>query len=39
MANEYSFTVNNKMLVDTWDERITELTGEVCNCCRRKKIL
>lgn len=37
MANDYSFTVNNKMLVDTWDERITELTGEVATATKGKK--
>jgi hypothetical protein len=36
MANDYSFTVNTKMLVDTWDERTAELTGEIASVTRGK---
>jgi two-component system nitrogen regulation sensor histidine kinase GlnL len=37
MANVYNFTVNNKMFVDAWDERITELTGEAASVAAGKK--
>jgi two-component system nitrogen regulation sensor histidine kinase GlnL len=37
MANVYNFTVNNKMLVDAWDENITVLTGESASVAAGKK--
>jgi len=37
VAEVYNFTVNNKMLVDTWDERLTGLTGEAATVAAGKK--
>lgn len=37
MADVYTFTINKKMLVDAWDERIAALTGEPASVAVGKK--
>ena len=37
MDTEYTFNINKRMLVDSWDERIAELTGESASGALGKK--
>jgi len=37
MADVYTFTMNKKMLIDAWDERTAELTGEPASVAVGKK--